>query len=110
MAYAKRSLFGAKEKQLAALGKALSHPARIQILAALVCSKYCNCCRLTEDMPLAQSTVSQHLKVLKDLNYIKVTTDGQKSNYTLNSRTFDSAIQILEELLVTLHKLKGKKT
>jgi DNA-binding transcriptional ArsR family regulator len=110
MAFAKKALFGAKEKQLAALGKALSHPARIQILTGLVCSKYCNCCRLTEEMPLAQPTISQHLKVLKDLGYIKVTTEGQKSNYMLNLKTFDSAMQLLEDLVLTYNKLKGPKT
>jgi DNA-binding transcriptional ArsR family regulator len=109
MAFAKKTLFGAKEKKLAALGKALAHPARIQILAALACGKYCNCCRMTEDMPLAQSTVSQHLKILKDLGFIRIKTDGQKSNYTLNLKAFNSALQIMEELLLALKTLKGKE-
>lgn len=106
MAVSKKGLFGKKETRLANLAKALSHPARIQILRSLVCKDMCNCCDMVEKLPLAQSTVSQHLKALKELGLIEMTQEGLKSNYRLNPTMIDDAVEILEEFLVSLKGLK----
>ena len=107
MATPKTILFGEDEIQLAALAKGLSHPARIQILMTLICNEFCNCCDLVEELPLAQSTVSQHLKALKELGLIEMTTDRQKSNYKLSPKAFENAIELLEGFLARLKKMKG---
>ena len=56
----------AADEELASLAKALGHPARVQILRLLVRKNTCICSDIVDEIPLAQSTVSQHLKVLKD--------------------------------------------
>ena len=65
MAVNKSEIFSESEQDIANLAKALSHPARIAILKKLAESDSCICGEIVEDIPLAQSTVSQHLKELK---------------------------------------------
>lgn len=103
----KMSHFGEKEVKLAGLAKALSHPARVQILVDLVCREFQNCGEIVGNIPLAQATVSQHLKVLRTLGLIEMTSEGPRSKYTLNWKTFDEAIEILETFLTELRNLKG---
>ncbi len=81
MAYDKRDEFGKKEQNLAAFAKALSHPARIAILKVLAQKNECICGEIVEVLPLAQSTVSQHLKELNNAGLIKGTVDGPRSCY-----------------------------
>lgn len=77
----------AADEELAALAKALGHPARIQILRLLCRRTSCICGDIVEELPLAQSTVSQHLKVLKDAGLVQGTIDGPRVCYCLNPRT-----------------------
>ncbi len=84
MALHKTEEFEKKEQDLAAFAKAMSHPARIAILKVLAQKNKCICGEIVEILPLAQSTVSQHLKVLKDANLIKGIVDGPKSCYCIN--------------------------
>jgi DNA-binding transcriptional ArsR family regulator len=72
MATTKAQLFSDKEVKAAAFAKALSHPARIAILEILARRNACFCGDITEELPLAQSTVSQHLKALKKQVSLKV--------------------------------------
>ena len=65
MAFNKKEEFTQKEQDLAAFAKAISHPARIAILKVLAEKNECICGDIVELLPLAQSTVSQHLKELK---------------------------------------------
>ena len=65
MAIHKKDAFSQKEQELAEFAKALAHPARIAILKVLAQHNECICGQLVEVLPLAQSTVSQHLKELK---------------------------------------------
>ena len=65
MALHKRNQFTASEQQLAVIAKALGHPARIAILQLLAQRQSCVCGELVTELPIAQSTVSQHLKELK---------------------------------------------
>lgn len=75
------------DEELAALGKALGHPARVQILRILARKDACVCGDIVEELPLAQSTVSQHLKVLKDAGLIRGDVDGPRVCYCIEPRT-----------------------
>ena len=70
---------------LAEQAKALSHPARLEILRVLAERETCICGEIVDDLPLAQSTVSRHLKVLKEAGLIQGTIDGPSICYCLDS-------------------------
>lgn len=89
MAIHKKEEFEQKEQNLAAFAKALSHPARIAILKVLAQRNECICGEIVEVLPLAQSTVSQHLKALKEANLIQGTVEGPKSCYCINWKAFE---------------------
>jgi len=88
---AKNDLFSTDEKELALLAKALSHPARIKILKVLLDKNICMCGQIVELLPLAQSTVSQHLSELKKAGLIKGEIEGPKTCYCLNEETLEKA-------------------
>jgi ArsR family transcriptional regulator, arsenate/arsenite/antimonite-responsive transcriptional repressor len=71
----------AADEELALLCKAVGHPARVQILRLLVRRDACICGDIVDELPLAQSTVSQHLKVLKDAGLIRGDIDGPRVCY-----------------------------
>lgn len=71
------------DDELAALAKAIAHPARVQILRLLVRRTACVCGDIVDLLPLAQSTVSQHLKVLKDAGLIRGEVDGPRVCYCI---------------------------
>lgn len=74
------------DEQLAALAKALGHPARVKIIRILVRRNSCVCGDIVDELPLAQSTVSQHLKVLKDAGLIRGDVDGPRVCYCIEPR------------------------
>jgi ArsR family transcriptional regulator len=74
------------DEELAALAKAVGHPARVQILRLLVRKTACVCGDIVDELPLAQSTVSQHLKVLKDAGLIRGEVDGPRICYCIEPR------------------------
>ncbi len=83
-----RPIEGAEaDEELASLAKALSHPARVQIVRLLARRVSCVCGEIVDQLPLAQSTVSQHLKVLKDCGLIRGEIDGPRICYCLEPRT-----------------------
>ncbi len=69
---------------LADRAKALSHPARLSIIRHLAAHDECICGDIVASLPLAQSTVSRHLKVLQDVGIVHVTPDGPRSCYCLD--------------------------
>jgi DNA-binding transcriptional ArsR family regulator len=70
---------------------ALSHPARLSILAHLAQQRRCSCCKdVVRTLDLAQSTVSQHLKVLVEAGLVKLTPDGTRSLYEIDRAAFAS--------------------
>jgi len=75
------------DEELAALAKAVGHPARVQILRLLVRREACICGDIVDELPLAQSTVSQHLKVLKQAGLIRGDIDGPRVCYCIEPRT-----------------------
>lgn len=88
MALARKDEFAHKETELADFAKALAHPARIAILKTLAEKRECICGDLVSDLPLAQSTVSQHLKALREIGIIKGTIDGPRSRYCIDWKVF----------------------
>lgn len=74
------------DAELATFSKAIGHPARVQILRLLVRRSACICGEIVEVLPLAQSTVSQHLKVLKDAGLIRGEIDGPRTCYCIEPR------------------------
>ena len=81
--------FNVVDLELSALAKAISHPARIAILRELALRKSCVCGEIVEVLPLAQATVSQHLKELKEVGLISGTVEGVKSCYCINWSAFE---------------------
>ncbi len=74
------------DEELALLAKAIGHPARVQIMRLLVRREACVCGDIVDELPLAQSTVSQHLKVLKDAGLIRGEIDGPRVCYCVEPR------------------------
>ena len=77
-----------KHDDMALKLKALAHPARLEILEILK-DKCCICGEIVDELPLAQATVSQHLKVLKEAGFIIGETEGTKVCYMLNRIALD---------------------
>jgi len=88
----------AADEELAALAKALGHPARVQIMRLLVRRDACICGDIVDELPLAQSTVSQHLKVLKEAGLVKGEIDGPRVCYCVEPR----ALRRLKSLVGSL--------
>lgn len=84
--------------ELATLARALAHPARVRILRILAGKKGCICGELVDALPLAQSTVSQHLKILKQAGLIRGEIDGPRICYCL-------APEVLRRLRVLIRGL-----
>jgi len=109
MAIHKKDAFTQKEQDLAEFAKALAHPARIAILKVLAQRTECICGEIVEILPLAQSTVSQHLKELKNAGLISGTVDGPRSCYCINWKAFKKFNQEFSWLFNNL-KSKDKKS
>lgn len=77
-------LFSEEQNELALIAKAIAHPARIAILQHLIKSKSCINGDLVLEIGLAQPTISQHLRELKELGIIQGTIEGTKVNYCIN--------------------------
>ncbi len=101
MATHKKEAFEQDEQDLAELAKALAHPARIAILKELAKRNTCICGEIVEVLPLAQSTVSQHLKELQQAGLIQGTVDGVKSCYCINRETFQKFETMLKSFFVS---------
>ncbi len=83
---------------IAKYAKALSHPARIAILDVLLNKQTCVCGDIVEELPIAQSTVSQHLKELKEAGLIKGDIDGASVCYCIDQEEWNKANYILKQL------------
>jgi ArsR family transcriptional regulator len=98
MAINKKGEFLADEISISDFARTLGHPARIAILKTLAEREECICGEIVEVLPLAQSTVSQHLKELKNMGLIQGTLNGSKSCYCINWKK-------LEEFMDSFNKL-----
>jgi len=75
------------DEELAAFAKAVGHPARVKILRILARTEACMCGDIVDELPLAQSTVSQHLKILKEVGLIRGDVAGPSVCYCIEPRT-----------------------
>lgn len=102
MAVNKREQFTATEQQVATIAKALGHPARVAILQLLAQRRSCVCGELVLELPISQSTVSQHIKELKAAGLVQGDIDGPRVCYCINPAGWARARQLLGDLLVAL--------
>lgn len=102
MAYSKKDQFEPEARTVAEFAKALAHPARIAILKRLALENTCVCGQIADAIPLAQSTVSQHLKALKEAGLIQGEIDGPKSCYCINDDAFTQLAQLMSEFLQSI--------
>lgn len=102
MAFSKKDEFTKEEVWLADITKALSHPARIRILKILTELNSCMVGSLVDQLPLAQATVSQHLKELKRVDLISGEIDGPKICYCVNHKVLQKAKNQLDKLFTTI--------
>jgi DNA-binding transcriptional ArsR family regulator len=91
MGITKSEEFTIKQNKIAKYTKALAHPARIAILELLTKKQSCICGDIVDDLPLSQSTVSQHLKELKAAGLIKGEIDGVKVCYCIDEKEWENA-------------------
>lgn len=103
MGITKSDSFNAIQNKRALWFKALGHPARIAILELLINKQACICNDMVDELPLSQSTVSQHLKELKEAGIIKGEIDGQKICYCIDSQVWQ---QIQEEMNIFFSSYK----
>ena len=104
MATAKTQDFTDDEIFLADIAKALSHPARIKIMKLLSEMNACMCGELVNLLPLAQATVSQHLKELKRVGLIQGDIDGPKACYCVNGTTMQKVTKDFQNYFNNLDK------
>ena len=101
MGVSKKDEFTIKDNKIAAYAKALSHPARVAILKLLLKKKSCICGTIVDELPLSQSTISQHLKELKAAGLIKGAIDGAKVCYCIDAKEWGLAQIYLSELFLS---------
>ncbi len=89
----KTEIFEEDMQKLAGMARALSHPARLSILRYLASTKVCISGDISDRIPLSRSTVSQHLKELKEAGLIKGEVEGTRINYCLQKSTIEKMIK-----------------
>ena len=103
MGLTKTEGFTKSQLELAVVAKALAHPARVAILQFLARQKVCQCGDIVDELPLSQSTVSQHLKELKNAGLIKGTIDGPAVCYCIDEKNWNRFSKMLGDLFVEFH-------
>lgn len=91
--------YSKQELEIARYAKALAHPARVAILQLLLKKQACVCGDIVDELPIAQSTVSQHLKELKDAGLIKGNIEGVATCYCIDEKAWNKAVSLLSGLL-----------
>ncbi len=107
MGLTKTETYTLKELMLAKYARALSHPARISILQLLIKKNSCICGDIVEDLPISQSTVSQHLKALKEARLIKGEIEGTSVCYCIDEKEWKKAKNMLGDMM---ESFVGKST
>jgi len=106
MGATKTDHFTEQQNELAVLAKALGHPARIAILEYLMKVDACICGDIVNELPLAQPTVSQHLKELKNAGLIKGNIEGTAICYCINESGFEKIKGFFRHITEYLEKKK----
>ena len=99
MAKSKASEYSDQDARIARYAKALGHPARVAILRLLMSRETCYCGDIVEELPIAQATVSQHLKELKDAGLIQGEINPPKVRYCIHPENLREAKLLFADLL-----------
>ncbi len=108
MGISKIELFTKQQNEIAAIAKALSHPARIAIIQALLKKNSCVCGDLVEETGLAQSTTSQHLKELRNVGIIQGTVEGVHVCYCIDLKTWAKYSDLFAKFFAAASDLKDQ--
>ncbi len=108
MGATKSDEFSVKDNKIAGYAKALAHPARVAILKLLMKRQACICGDIVDELPLSQSTISQHLKELKAAGLIQGDVEGTKVCYCIDEKEWHAAQELLMGLFTTYDASKGK--
>lgn len=106
MGVTKTEFFTEEQNRMAAIAKALAHPARIAIIMHLLKEKSCVCGDLVDVLPLAQATVSQHLKELKNIGIIHGEINPPRICYCINEEVWQEVKGIFEAFFQTAVSVK----
>ena len=104
MGITKTELFTKKQNEIANIARALGHPARIAIMQHLVKTNVCICNDLVEELGLAQATISQHLKELKQLGFIQGSIEGTSICYCIDPKIWDKYRKLFADFFVEINK------
>lgn len=101
MGVTKTHIFNEKQNKLATILKVLAHPARIAILEYISMQEACICNDIVAEIGLAQPTISQHLKELKNIDLISGEIEGKKICYCINLKKWNEIQQLLNSFFTT---------
>lgn len=104
MGATKTEHFTDRQNQIATIAKALGHPARIAIIEYLTKVNKCICGDIVNELPLAQPTVSQHLKELKNAGIIKGNIEGNSICYCIDEKTIEILNTYFSNIIQTVTK------
>ena len=104
MGASKTEHFSAQQNQIATIAKALGHPARVAIVEHLLKVNQCICNDIVDELPLAQPTISQHLRELKNAGIIQGTIEGNSICYCINENTLDLLKKYISAIVLKLSK------
>ncbi|GAB0156009.1 metalloregulator ArsR/SmtB family transcription factor [Chryseobacterium sp. Alg-005] len=106
MGATKTDFFNKEQNKLATIAKALGHPARIAIIEYLLKVNECICGDIVNELPLAQPTVSQHLKELKNAGLIKGNIEGNTICYCIDEKAFEIVNLFFSDVISKVRKQK----
>ncbi|MBK9224146.1 MAG: winged helix-turn-helix transcriptional regulator [Chitinophagales bacterium] len=106
MGATKTEYFTDQQNQIATIAKAMGHPARIAIIEYLMKANECICGDIVNELPLAQPTVSQHLKELKNAGIIKGNVEGNSICYCIDEKTINILNTYFSKIIQTVLKSK----
>lgn len=102
MGITKSEVFTSNHNEIAQLSKALGHPARVAIVDYLLSIKSCVCGDIVNEIPLAQATISQHLKALKEAGLIKGEIEGRNVCYCINEENWTKLQHYFNEIVLKI--------
>lgn len=102
MGASKTDHFTDRQNQIATIAKALGHPARVAIIEYLLTVNTCICGDIVNELPLAQPTVSQHLRELKNAGLIKGSIEGNAICYCIDDETFGILKNYFSQIITTV--------
>lgn len=105
MGTTKSELFKKRQNKIANLAKAFSHPARVAIIEYLLSHNTCICNDLVDELPLSQSTITQHLTELKRIGIIKGEVEGPKVNYCIDEKVWEDG----KDIFINMFSMYVKK-